>query len=75
MFNPFYNQIKDNNTNNDDSAALMNPTEMATYLSIGRNLAYQLLNEGTIKGFKIGNQWKVSKQAIDLYIARNSGLV
>ena len=74
MFNPYYNHLTDNNINNDDTAALMNPMEMAAYLNIGRNLAYQLLNNGTIKGFRIGNQWKVSKQAVDLYIARNSGL-
>ena len=52
----------------------MTPPQLAEYLGIGRNLAYQLLNEGIIKGFKIGNQWKVSKQAVDLYIAKNSGL-
>lgn len=53
----------------------MTPPELAAYLGIGRNLAYQLLNEGIIKGFKIGNQWKVSKQAVDLYIGQKSNLV
>lgn len=53
----------------------MTPPELAAYLGIGRNLAYQLLNAGTIKGFKIGNQWKVSKQAVDLYIAKKSELM
>jgi excisionase family DNA binding protein len=58
--------------NNEDSA-LMNPPELAAYLGIGRNAAYQLLNTGIIKGFRIGSQWKVSKQAVDYYIAKNSG--
>ena len=29
----------------------------------------------TIRGFRIGKVWKVSKDAIDLYIRKNSGLV
>jgi len=58
----------------DDSSGLMTPPELSAYLGIGRNLAYKLLNDGVIKGFKIGNQWKVSKQAVDLYIAKKSEL-
>ena len=53
----------------------MTPSELAAYLGIGRNQSYQLLKEGVIKGFRIGNQWKVSKQAVDLYIAKKSNLV
>ena len=75
MFNLFQNPSAINNMNRDDSAVLMTPPELAAYLGIGRNLAYQLLNNGTIKGFKIGNQWKVSKQAVDLYIAKKSELM
>ena len=75
MFNLFQNPAPINSINRDDSAVLMTPPELAAYLGIGRNLAYQLLNDGTIKGFKIGNQWKVSKQAVDLYIAKKSELM
>jgi excisionase family DNA binding protein len=63
-----------NNTNCEDSSTLMNHCELASYLGIGRNMAYQLLNDGIIKGFKIGKNWKVSKEAVDLYIARQSYL-
>lgn len=59
----------------EDCSILMSPPQLADYLGIGRGLAYQILNEGVIKGFKIGNQWKVSKQAVDLYIAKNSNLM
>ena len=74
MFNLFQNPSNQNNIHHDDSSVLMTPPELAAYLGIGRNLAYQLLNDGTIKGFKIGNQWKVSKHAVDLYIAKKSEL-
>ncbi len=74
MYNYYQNPLTYNAMMQDDEAVLMTPPELAAYLGIGRNLAYQLLNEGTIKGFKIGNQWKVSKQAVDLYIMKKSGL-
>lgn len=75
MFNTYQNNLTGNTTMQDDVSVLMTPPELATYLGIGRNLAYQLLNDGIIKGFKIGNQWKVSKQAVDLYIAQKSNLI
>lgn len=75
MFNMFQNATPYTNISKEDSSVLMSPPELAAYLGIGRNLAYTLLNEGTIKGFKIGNQWKVSKQAVDLYIAQKSQLI
>lgn len=75
MNNLFYNQIARNNTNPDDSSALMTPLELAAYLGIGRNLAYQLLQEGEIDGFRIKKQWKVSREAVDRYIAKKSKLL
>lgn len=61
--------------NNDDIATLMTVPELAEYLGIGRNRAYSLLKDGTIKGFKIGCTWKVSKAAVDKYICKSSGLL
>lgn len=75
MYNMYQDSYGYNSTPHDDCSVLMTPPQLAEYLGIGRNLAYQLLNEGIIKGFKIGNQWKVSKQAVDLYIAKNSNLM
>lgn len=75
MYNMYNNSYGCNSTIHDDCSVLMTPPQLAEYLGIGRNLAYQLLNEGIINGFKIGNQWKVSKQAVDLYIAKKSHLV
>lgn len=73
MINLLQTALTNNTTNNEESSVLMTPPEMASYLGIGRNLAYQLLNDGTIKGFRIGNQWKVSKLAVDRFILQNSG--
>ncbi len=48
--------------------------EMAEYLNIGKNRAYNLLNSGEIHGFRLGNSWKVSRLALDKYIIEHSGL-
>ena len=68
--NPF---ILTQTVNNEDSA-LMTPPELASYLGIGRNRAYNLLKDGVIKGFRIGSTWKVSKEAVDRYIREQSGM-
>ncbi len=72
MKNPFNATLASYGSSEESS--LMTPPELAVYLGIGRNTAYHLLNEGIIKGFRIGNQWKVSKMAVDMYIAKCSGL-
>lgn len=61
--------------NAEPSSPLMTIAEMADYLEIGKNRAYNLLRTGTIKGFRIGNSWKVTKEAIDLFIRTESGLI
>lgn len=58
----------------DDSPVLMTAPELAEYLGIGRNKAYSLLRDGSIKGFRIGSVWKVSRAAVDQYILEKSGL-
>lgn len=59
----------------DSGPALMTAPELAEYLGIGRNKAYSLLRDGSIRGFRIGSVWKVSREAVDLYIREKSGMV
>lgn len=54
---------------------LLTVPELAAYLGIGRNQAYALLKSQKIKGFRIGNVWKVSKEAVNLYIKKESGMI
>ena len=52
----------------------MTVPELAEYLGIGKNRAYELLRKNAIKGFRIGTVWKVSKDAVELYIREKSGM-
>lgn len=74
MNNIFYNSMAQKSIKSDETSSLMTPIELAAYLGIGRNLAYRLLQEGEIAGFKIKKQWKVSREAVDYYIAKKSQL-
>lgn len=58
--------------NNNDSEVLT-LQEFAEELKISYTKAYNLLNEGEIKGFKIGSIWRISRKAIDEYVQCMSG--
>ena len=47
--------------------------ELCEALKIGKNAAYRLLNEGKVKGFRIGRVWKISKSSLESYIRQQSG--
>ena len=48
--------------------------EMCDLLMIGRSTAYTLLRSGSIRAFKIGRNWKVSRAAVEQYIKECSKL-
>lgn len=39
-------------------------------LCIGKNTAYELLNNGEIEGFKVGSCWKIPIKNVEDYIER-----
>ena len=68
---PFYKSPLDSNS---DPSDIMTVAEVAAFLGVGKNRIYELLNEGTIKGFRLGRTWKISKLALEKYIREASGL-
>ena len=53
---------------------VLSVTEVAEYLSVGKNRIYELLNTGTLKGFRMGSTWKISWMALETYIMDSSKL-
>ncbi len=45
--------------------------ELMDMLAIGKNKAYQLLHDGTIESFRIGNNYKVLRQSVQEYIYKH----
>lgn len=58
----------------DEPSDLITVDELCELLSIGRNSAYVLLNSGELKAFRIGRNWKISREAVWEYIKRKSRL-
>ena len=70
--NPYH--MVTNGSMTEYDSPLMTPYELAQYLGIGRNRAYDLLRNDIIHGIRIGKTWKVSREAVDAYIRKSSGL-
>ena len=48
--------------------ALLTISDLREILDIGRNAAYELLRQGEIPSIRIGNRWKIPKDALIYYI-------
>lgn len=51
-----------------DLTTLITVDELCELLMIGRNAAYQLLNSGKIKCFRINRVWKIPRASVNEYI-------
>ncbi|MBP1543506.1 MAG: helix-turn-helix domain-containing protein [Oscillospiraceae bacterium] len=46
--------------------------DLQKLLHIGRNTALRLVQDGEIEGFKVGRQWRVTRENVGRYIRRCS---
>ena len=53
---------------------VLSVSEVAEYLGVGKNRVYELLNDGSLKGFHMGATWKISRMALENYILNASEL-
>ena len=49
---------------------ILSVADICEILFIGRNRVYELLSSGTLKGFRIGNSWRIPKKSLEMYILR-----
>lgn len=48
--------------------------EVAELLCIGKNRTYKLLENGTLKGFRIGRVWKIPRESIEIFVRKSAGI-
>ena len=53
---------------------VLSVSEVAEYLGVGKNRVYELLNDGSLKGFRMRATWKISRMALENYILNASEL-
>lgn len=58
----------------DSILTVLGVSEVAEYLGVGKNRVYELLNDGSLKGFLMGATWKISRMALENYILNASQL-
>ena len=46
--------------------------DLQKLLHIGRNTALRLVQDGEIEGFKVGRQWRVTRESVVKYIRLTS---
>ena len=44
--------------------------DICEILFIGRNRAYELLNSGSLRGFRVGRTWRIPKNSLETYIVQ-----
>ena len=60
--------------NTNEFSDLITIDELCEWLTIGKNSAYNLLNSGKIKAFRIGRNWKIPRISVQQYILSNAGI-
>ena len=58
----------------EDFGYILTPDEVCELLHIGKNRVYYLLNNGILKGYREGNRWHISRDALVEYVTRRSHL-
>lgn len=48
----------------EDYPEFLTPYEVMEILGFSKNKVYELLNQGTIKGVRLGKTWRISKSAL-----------
>ena len=46
--------------------------DLQKLLNIGRNTALRLVQDGEIEGFKVGRQWRVTREKVISYLRRHN---
>jgi excisionase family DNA binding protein len=50
----------------------MSVYDVSEALYIGKNRVYELLGNGSLKGFRIGKIWKIPKKNLEKYVMNQS---
>ena len=54
---------------------LLSTVQIASYLGVDKFTVYRLVTQGKLPAFKVGNQWRFRKRAVDMWLEQQSNLV
>ena len=53
---------------------ILTVSEVMELLYVGKNTVYRLLQEGELRGFRIGKTWRIPKACLEEYILTKNGI-
>lgn len=53
-----------------DYGDILTVEDICELLFVGRNRVYELLNDGSLKGFRVGRTWRIPKKSLETYIVQ-----
>ena len=73
MYRSDYEDRQDRRMEKLEQYTVLTPKDLMDILGIGKNAAYDLLNSGQLKGFRVGRSWRVSAEALEQFMYGNPG--
>ena len=51
---------------------ILSVEDVCSILFIGKNRVYELLNAGSLRGFRLGRTWRIPKKNLEAFIIQRS---
>ena len=67
MHNDSYNDFLDERKM-DQLPVVLTPAEAMEILGVGKNTMYRLLASGNLKAFRVGRSWRITSEALELFM-------
>lgn len=69
-YDEYYDQ-KEQRMEKREQYTILTPSDVMDILGVGKNTAYELLNSGKLKGFRVGRNWRVTCEALEDFMLLN----
>lgn len=67
-YDEYYDQ-KEQRMEKREQYTILTPSDVMDILGVGKNTAYELLNSGRLRGFRVGQSWRITGEALEEFIS------
>lgn len=67
-YDEYYDQ-KEQRMEKREQYTILTPSDVMDILGVGKNTAYELLNSGRLRGFRVGRSWRITGEALEEFIS------
>lgn len=66
-YNEYYDR-QEQHMEQREQYTILTPSDVMDILGVGKNTAYELLNSGKLKGFRVGRSWRITGEALEEFM-------